>query len=80
MWIVLLEDIISCVLLLSETIQFVACTAIDNENDKQPKAEKEIDEKEVWALRAQALKSLACKRASKVKMAKKVRILYTFHF
>ncbi|XP_066910369.1 zinc finger C3H1 domain-containing protein-like [Clytia hemisphaerica] len=32
---------------------------------------KDIDEKEVWALRAQALKSLACKRASKVKMAKK---------
>lgn len=38
---------------------------------------EEIDEKEVWALRAQALKSLACKRAFKVKLAKKVE--YNFH-
>ena len=36
------------------------------------KKDNNVDEKEVWALRAQALKSLACKRASKVKMAKKV--------
>ena len=41
----------------------------------EPSQDNNVDEKEVWALRAQALKSLACKRASKVKMAKKVRIL-----
>jgi hypothetical protein len=32
----------------------------------------------VWALRAQALKSLACKRATKVKNAKMVNIFLNY--
>ncbi|XP_065670445.1 zinc finger C3H1 domain-containing protein isoform X3 [Hydra vulgaris] len=44
------------------------------DEDKEEKIDfpDKVDEDEVWALRAQALKSLACKRAAKVKKMHKV--------
>ncbi|XP_057312584.1 zinc finger C3H1 domain-containing protein-like isoform X2 [Hydractinia symbiolongicarpus] len=43
-------------------------------NETKEKASEDTDEIDIWALRAQALKSLACKRAAKAKQTNKPKI------
>lgn len=43
-------------------------------NETKEKASEDTDEIDIWALRAQALKSLACKRAAKAKQTNKVQM------
>lgn len=68
-WKCIFKHILSIYVSTSETDSGENPKSISTEKHDE---NKNIDEKEVWALRAQALKSLACKRASRVKMAKKV--------